>query len=52
MAQSTLTTGNFTVPTQDLGRIAERVQNQSVLATLSPERPTLYGNVSAVRMSR
>jgi hypothetical protein len=47
-----LTTGDFDVPTTSLGRIAERVQNQSVLATLSPERPTLYGNVSAVRMSR
>lgn len=47
-----LSTGDFTVPTTDLGRIAERVQNQSVLATLSPERPALYGNVSAVRMSR
>jgi hypothetical protein len=47
-----LSTGDFTVPTTELGRIAERVQNQSVLATLSPERPTLYGNVQAVRMSR
>lgn len=52
MAQSTLTTGDFTVPATELGRITERVQNQSVLATLSPERPTLYGDVKAVRMSR
>lgn len=47
-----LTTAAFDVPTTELGRIADRVQNQSVLATLSPERPTLYGNVSAVKMSR
>jgi len=47
-----LNTGDFTVPTTELGRIAERVRNDSVLATLSPERPTLFGNVSAVRMSR
>lgn len=47
-----LTTGDFTVPTQSLGRITERVQNASVLASLSPERPSLYGNVNAVRMSR
>src|SRR5688500_15550786 len=52
MAQSTLTTGDFTIPATDLGRITERVQNQSVLATLSPERPALYGDVKAVRMSR
>jgi HK97 family phage major capsid protein len=51
----TLTTGGastFDIPTTQLGRIAERVQDQSVLATLSPERPSLYGNVQAVRMSR
>lgn len=47
-----LTTAAFDVPTTELGRIADRVQNQSVLATLSPERPTLYGNVAAVKMSR
>jgi hypothetical protein len=47
-----LTTEAFTIPVTDLGRITERVQNDSVLATLSPERPTLYGNVGAVRMSR
>jgi len=47
-----LTTASFDVPTTELGRIAERVQNQSVLASLSPERPSLYGNVQAVRMSR
>src|SRR5690606_30450043 len=47
-----LTTGDFTVPTTELGRIADRVRQDSVLATLSPERPTLFGNVSAVRMSR
>lgn len=51
----TLTTGGsstFDIPTTQLGRIAERVQDQSVLATLSPERPSLYGNVQAVKMSR
>jgi HK97 family phage major capsid protein len=47
-----LTTASFDVPTTELERIAERVQNQSVLASLSPERPTLYGNVQAVKMSR
>lgn len=47
-----LTTEDFTVPTTELGRIADRVRNDSVLATLSPERPTLFGNVSAIRMSR
>lgn len=52
MAQSTLTTGDFSVPAEDLGRITERVQNQSVLAALSPERPSLYGDVKAVKMSR
>lgn len=45
-------TGDFTIPVQDLGRITDRVQNDSVLASLSPERPSLYGNVQAVRMSR
>lgn len=44
--------GAFQIPTTQLGRITERIQNQSVLAALSPERPTLYGNVQAVRMSR
>lgn len=47
-----LTSAAFNIPTTELGRIAERVQDQSVLAALSPERPTLYGNVQAVRMSR
>lgn len=47
-----LSTEDFTVPTTSLGRITDRVQNDSVLASLSPERPTLFGNVSAVRMSR
>src|SRR5690625_3164738 len=47
-----LTTAAFDIPTTELGRIAERVQDQSILASLSPERPTLYGNVEAVRMSR
>lgn len=42
----------FDIPTTQLGRIAERVQNDSILASLSPERPTLYGNVQAVKMSR
>lgn len=52
---ATLTTGassTFDIPTTQVGRIAERVQDQSVLATLSPERPTVYGNVQAVKMSR
>lgn len=52
---ATLTTGaasTFDIPTTQIGRIAERVQDQSVLATLSPERPTVYGNVQAVKMSR
>jgi hypothetical protein len=52
MAQATVNSGFFDVPVTDLGRITERVQNQSVLATLSPERPALYGDVKAVRMSR
>lgn len=43
---------SFDIPTTQLGRITERVQNESVLASLSPERPTLYGNVQAVKMSR
>ncbi len=47
-----LTSAAFDIPTTQLGRIADRVQDQSVLASLSPERPTLYGNVGAVRMSR
>lgn len=52
---ATLTTGaasTFDIPTTQIGRIAERVKDQSVLATLSPERPTVYGNVQAVKMSR
>lgn len=44
--------GAFEIPTTQLGRITERIQNQSVLASLSPEKPTVYGNVQAVRMSR
>lgn len=55
MAALTTTSGGlgaFEIPTTQLGRITERIQNQSVLASLSPERPTLYGNVQAVRMSR
>lgn len=52
MAQKVFSTGDFTIPATDLGRITERVQNQSVLASLSPERPALYGDVKAVRMSR
>lgn len=43
---------SFDIPTNQLGRIAERVRNESVLASLSPERPTLYGDVKAVKMSR
>lgn len=52
---ATLTTGassTFDIPTTQIGRIADRVKDQSVLATLSPERPALYGNVQAVKMSR
>lgn len=48
----TFNTGAFDIPVQSLGRIAERVQSQSVLASLSPERPSLFGDVKAVRMSR
>jgi len=44
--------GVFTIPQTDLGRITERVQNDSVLARLSPERPTLFGDVGATRMTR
>lgn len=52
MNTGNLTDSGFVIPATQLGRITERVQNQSVLATLSPERPTLFGNVQAVRMSR
>lgn len=55
MAALTTTSGGlgaFEIPTTQLGRITERIQNQSVLASLSPEKPTVYGNVQAVRMSR
>lgn len=51
-ALTTAGLGSFEIPTTQLGRITDRIQNQSVLATLSPERPTVYGNVQAVRMSR
>ena len=44
--------GSFEIPTSQLGPIVEKVQNQSLLASLSPERPTLYGDVQAVRMTR
>lgn len=47
-----LTTAAFDVPAQELGKIADRVTSTSVLASLSPERPSLYGDVKAVRMSR
>lgn len=49
-----MNTGNMglTLPVATLGRIEERSQNSSILATLSPERPTLFGNVQAVRMSQ
>src|SRR5690625_6020835 len=49
-----LNTGNvgLTIPTSNLGRIADRVKNDSILATLSPERPALYGDVQAVTMSQ
>lgn len=52
MAQETLTSGDFVIPAADLGKIEERVKTGSILAALSPERPTLYGNVGAVKMSR
>lgn len=47
-----LNTGNtgLTLPVTSLGRIEDRSKNASVLATLSPQRPSLYGNVQAVRM--
>lgn len=44
--------GAFEIPTTQLGLITERVQSQSILASLSPEQPTLYGNVQAVRMTQ
>lgn len=44
--------GSFEIPTTQLGPIVDKVQSQSLLASLSPERPTLYGNVQAVRMTR
>lgn len=50
-----LTTGassTFDLPTTQIGRITDRVTNSSILASLSPERPTVYGNVQAVKMSR
>ena len=49
-----LNTGNtgLTLPVTSLGRIEDRSKNASVLATLSPQRPSLYGNVQAVRMSQ
>lgn len=49
---SPLTTSTFDIPSNDIGRIADRVRDQSILASLSPERPTLYGQVEAVRMTR
>lgn len=42
----------FVIPATQLGPITERVQSDSVLASLSPEQPTLFGNVQAVRMTR
>lgn len=42
----------FVIPATQLGPITDRVQNDSVLASLSPEQPTLFGNVQAVRMTR
>lgn len=49
-----LNTGNtgLTLPTNSLGRIEDRSKNASVLASLCPQRPTLYGNVQAVRMTQ
>lgn len=48
----TFDTSSFTIPVSQLGRIADRVQDQSVLASLSPERPTLFGDVKHTRMTR
>lgn len=52
----TMTTGSlgdaFVIPATQLGPITDRVQNDSVLASLSPEQPTLFGDVQAVRMTR
>lgn len=51
----TMTTGSlgaFEIPTTQLGPLVKKVQDQSVLATLSNEQPTLYGNVQAVTMTK
>lgn len=42
----------FVIPATQLGPITERVEQDSVLASLSPEQPTLFGDVQAVRMTR
>lgn len=42
----------FELPATQLGLIADRVPDQSVLARMAPERPTLFGNVQAVRMTQ
>jgi len=47
-----LETSSFSLPTTALGAIVDRVRDESVIAKLSPERPTLFGNVAAVRLSR
>lgn len=44
--------GAFEIPTTQLGVITDRVQQQSILASLSPEQPEVYGNVQAVRMTQ
>lgn len=52
----TMTSGSlgdaFVIPATQLGPITERVEQDSVLASLCPETPTLFGDVQAVRMTR
>lgn len=58
MADNTFTSasfkgnGAFVIPPTQLGKIEDSVKSGSVLAALSPERPTLFGDVTAVRMTR
>lgn len=58
MADNTFTSaafkdnGAFVIPPTQLGKIEDSVKDGSVLAALSPERPTLFGDVTAVRMTR
>lgn len=51
----TFNTGNlgaFQIPTTQLAPIVQKVQDQSILASLAQEEPTLYGNVQSVSMTR